>query len=166
MGCYTTVVVGTDGSDTSLRALDRAGAIAGASAARLVIVTAYQPASNNDIRKAADALRDDVYQVLGSAPAEAMLGDAAVRARSAGAGWVDTLAVQGNAVAVLDTAVTALGAQLLVVGNVGLNTVTGRILGSVPQAVARRVGADVLIVHTGDTRIDPRTTTDRDQPGQ
>jgi len=37
---------------------------------------------------------------------------------------------------------------LLVVGNVGLNTLTGRILGSVPQSVARRSGVDVLIVHT------------------
>ena len=39
-------------------------------------------------------------------------------------------------------------AELLVVGNVGLNTLTGRILGSVPQNVARRSGVDVLIVHT------------------
>ena len=166
MGSYTTVVVGIDHSDTSLRALDRAGAIAGDSAARLVIVTAYQPARNGDIRKAADALRGDVYQVVGSAPAEAMLRDAAVRARSAGAVRVDTLAVQGNAVAVLDTAATELRAQLLVVGNVGLNTVRGRMLGSIPQAVARRAGTDVLIVHTAGIPTAPGASLDRDQFSQ
>ncbi len=49
---------------------------------------------------------------------------------------------------VLDQAVADQGADLLVVGNVGLNTLTGRILGSVPQSVARRAGVDVLIIHT------------------
>jgi nucleotide-binding universal stress UspA family protein len=39
-------------------------------------------------------------------------------------------------------------ADLVVIGNVGLNTLTGRILGSVPQKVARRAGVDVLIAHT------------------
>jgi len=39
-------------------------------------------------------------------------------------------------------------ADLLVVGNRGLNTLSGRILGSVPSDVARRSGVDVLIVHT------------------
>jgi nucleotide-binding universal stress UspA family protein len=37
---------------------------------------------------------------------------------------------------------------MVVVGNVGLNTLTGRILGSVPQKIARRADVDVLIVHT------------------
>ncbi|MCW2597201.1 MAG: universal stress protein, partial [Jatrophihabitans sp.] len=36
----------------------------------------------------------------------------------------------------------------LVVGNRGLNTLAGRILGSVPLDVARHTGTDVLIVHT------------------
>jgi nucleotide-binding universal stress UspA family protein len=44
--------------------------------------------------------------------------------------------------------VTESGADLVVIGNVGLNTLTGRILGSVPQKVARRAGVDVLIAHT------------------
>ena len=39
-------------------------------------------------------------------------------------------------------------ADLLVVGNRGLNTLAGRILGSVPSEAARRAGVDVLIVHT------------------
>ena len=35
-----------------------------------------------------------------------------------------------------------------VVGNVGLSTIAGRLLGSVPANVARRSKIDVLIVHT------------------
>jgi nucleotide-binding universal stress UspA family protein len=61
---------------------------------------------------------------------------------------VRTLAVEGPPVPVLDRAVAEWGADLLVVGNVGLNTLAGRLLGSVPRSVARRAGVDVLIVHT------------------
>ena len=38
----------------------------------------------------------------------------------------------------------------MVVGNVGLNSMAGRLLGSVPSEVSRRVKTDVLIVHTAD----------------
>jgi nucleotide-binding universal stress UspA family protein len=149
MGSYTTIVVGTDGSDTSLRAVDRAGAIAQDSNARqLVIVTAYTPAGKSEVQAAQDALKNDAYRVVGSAPAEDMLREAAGRARRAGAPTVTTLAREGAPIAVLDQAIAELDADLVVVGNVGLNTLAGRILGSVPQGVARRAGVDVLIVHT------------------
>ena len=39
-------------------------------------------------------------------------------------------------------------ADLLVVGNKGLNTLSGRLLGSVPADAARKAAVDVLIVHT------------------
>jgi len=59
-----------------------------------------------------------------------------------------TRAVDGPPVDVLRDAVREHGADLLVVGNRGLNTLSGRLLGSVPSDVARRAGVDVLIVHT------------------
>jgi len=93
-------------------------------------------------------LKEDAYMVVGSAPAESVLRDAASRAAGAGAKNVDTLAVQDAPVHALNRAVAESGADLLVVGNVGLNTLSGRILGSVPQNVARKSGTDVLIVHT------------------
>jgi nucleotide-binding universal stress UspA family protein len=70
------------------------------------------------------------------------------RARAAGADKVETRALKGPPVDVLDQAVADSGADLLVIGNVGLTSLSGRILGSVPQSVARRSGVDVLIVHT------------------
>lgn len=54
MSAYQTVVVGTDGSDSSLRAVDRAGQIAAASNAKLIIATAYFPQSEDS--RAADVL--------------------------------------------------------------------------------------------------------------
>ena len=148
MSAYKKIIVGTDGSATSLLAVDRAGKIAGDSGAELLIISAYHPEGADVVKHAAEALGEDAYQVVGSAPAEGVLRTAAARAHAAGAVNVDTRAIKGAPVDVLDHAVAESGAELLVVGNVGLNTLTGRILGSVPQSVARRSGVDVLIVHT------------------
>ena len=105
MGSYKKILVGTDGSDTSLLAVDKAGLLAADSGAELLIVTAYEPAGKEEVRAAADALKEDAYQVVGSAPAENVLRNAADRVRSAGATKVDTKAVQGPPVDVLDQAV-------------------------------------------------------------
>ncbi len=148
MAAYRTVVVGTDGSDSSFAAVDRAAGVAADSGATLVIVCAYYPASRNDVEKAQDVLREEAYQVVGSAPAEDTLLSARDRAGKAGAKNVETAAVVGDPVDSLRKVVAERSADLLVVGNRGLNTLAGRILGSVPSEVARKSGVDVLIVHT------------------
>lgn len=148
MAAYHTVVVGTDGSDSSFRAVDRAAAVTADSGAQLVIVCAYYPASQSDVEKAQDVLRDEAYQVVGSAPAEDTLQSARDRAIKQGAADVETVAVVGEPVEALRKVVSERSADLLVVGNRGLNTITGRILGSVPSEAARKSGVDVLIVHT------------------
>ena len=149
MAAYQTVVVGTDGSDSSYRAVDRAARIAADSGATLVIACAYHPARAQDVAKAADELGADVaYQVVGSAPAEESVRTATERARRAGAAEIDTVVVDGEPVATLTKVVAERSADLLVVGNRGLNTFAGRILGSVPAEAARKAGVDVLIVHT------------------
>ncbi|GHF21631.1 universal stress protein [Amycolatopsis deserti] len=148
MAAYRTVVVGTDGSDSSFRAVDRAAAVAADSGATLVIVCAYYPASRQDVEKAQDVLGEEAYQVVGSAPAEDTLRSARDRALKAGAGSTETIAVVGEPVEALRKVVSDRSADLLVVGNRGLNTLTGRLLGSVPSEAARKSGVDVLIVHT------------------
>ncbi len=148
MPAYRTIVVGTDGSDTSLAAVDRAATVAADSEAELVIVCAFTPASRDDTAGAEDALKDEAYLVVGWTPAEETLRTAEDRAVAAGATKVRTSAVDGAPVDVLRHAVTESRADLLVVGNRGLNTLSGRLLGSVPSDVARRAGVDVLIVHT------------------
>lgn len=148
MSAYRTIVVGTDGSDTSLAAVDRAASVAADSGAELVIVCAYSPAGRDDTASAEDALKDEAYLVVGWTPAEETLRTAEERAVAAGARTVRTVAADGNPVDVLRAAAEDAKADLLVVGNRGLNTLSGRILGSVPSDVARRSGVDVLIVHT------------------
>ena len=150
MSAYRTVVVGTDGSGSSLRAVRRAGALAGACGARLLIVCAYLPprADEREARRAQDQPGQDAHQVVGSAPAEDTVRTAAEEALAAGAGEVDQVAVVGSPVETLLDVVTRAQADLLVVGNRGLNSPKGRLMGSVPADVTRRSTVDVLVVHT------------------
>jgi len=149
MAAYQTVVVGTDGSDSSYLAVDRAARIAADSGATLVIACAYRAARPEDVARAQDELGSDVaYQVVGSTPAEDSVRAALERARSAGATKIDTVVVDGEPVPTLSKVVSERDADLLVVGNRGLNTLAGRLLGSVPAEAARKSKVDVLIVHS------------------
>ena len=146
MSAYTTVVVGTDGSDSSLRAVDRAATIAAQSGAKLFVATAYFP--QHDDSRAADLLKGEGYMTTGAAPIYAILKEAHERATAAGAKDVEEKPIVGAPVDALVELAEKVNADLLVVGNVGLSTITGRILGSVPANVSRRSKTDVLIVHT------------------
>jgi nucleotide-binding universal stress UspA family protein len=146
MGAYRTVVVGTDGSDSSLRAVDRAGAIAAAAHADLIVASAYFPHGVDG--HAASELRNESYQVTGNAPVYALLRNARDRAREAGAADVKERAVLGGPVDALVDLAEEVDADLLVVGSRGLGTIGGRLLGSVPASISRKARVDVLIVHT------------------
>ena len=146
MSSYKTVVVGTDGSDSSLRAVDRAGALASGPDAKVIVATAYFP--SHDDSRAADVLKDEGYKMSGNAPYYAILQDARERAHQAGATDVEEKAVVGAPITALVDLAEEVHADLLVVGNVGLNSVAGRMLGSVPYEVSRKSNNDVLIVHT------------------
>jgi nucleotide-binding universal stress UspA family protein len=149
MGGYQTVVVGTDGSETSFRAVDRAAALAHDADASLVIACAYSPSHDKNLAHDQDVLGPDAaYQIVGSAPAEDTVSRARDRAVKAGAVNVETVVVQGKPADTLSKIVKDRNADLLVVGNRGLNTLAGRIIGSVPLDVARHTPTDVLIVHT------------------
>lgn len=129
-----------------MRAVDRAGEIAGGSGARVVVATAYFPQSED--HHAADVLKDEGYKATGNAPIYAILREATDRAKAAGATEVVEKAIVGAPVDALVELAESEKADLLVVGNVGLSTIAGRLLGSVPANVARRSKIDVLIVHT------------------
>ena len=148
MSGYTTVLVGTDGSESSFRAVDRAAAVARDAGASLLLVCAYRPMSAREVQDAQDALGGESYKVSGSTPAEDVLRDAADRARTVGARDVDTMAVEGDPVDELIAVVKQRGVDLVVIGNRGLNSLAGRLLGSVPANISHRATCDVLIVHT------------------
>jgi nucleotide-binding universal stress UspA family protein len=146
---YRSVVVGTDGSESSFRAVERAAEVSGAAGATLYIATAYQQQGGASAGAAADALKGEAFQITGSTPAYEILRAATDRAKRAGAQKIEQRAIEGkNPVDALIDLVIGVKADLLVVGNRGLSSITGRLLGSVPSDVARRADIDVLIVHT------------------
>ena len=145
---YTMVLVGTDGSESSFLAVDRAAAVARDTGATLLLLTAYRPMNAREVQDARDALGDEAYKVSGSTPAEDVLRDAAGRARALGAEKVETFAIEGDPVDALVHAVNDRKVDLLVVGNRGLNSLAGRLLGSVPANITHKAACDVLIVHT------------------
>ena len=150
MGKYKVVVVGTDGSDTSFRAVDRAAAIAADSGAKLIVASAFLDEDRDRGGPDPDQLRNEEYRTQGNAPVYEMLHEAASRAREAGATEIEERAVQGAAVDALVQLVEDVNADLLVVGNVGTHTIVGRVLGSVPRAVSHRAKTEVLVVETDD----------------
>ncbi len=148
MTAYRIVVVGTDGSESSLRAVQRAGEIAAQSNARLVIATGYFP--HKEDSRAADILGAEGYKVRGNAPIYGILRDARDRAKAAGVTDIQERAIQDAPVDALVSLAEELRADLLVVGNVGLDArsaIIGRLF-SIPGSVATRAKIDVLIVHT------------------
>jgi phospholipid/cholesterol/gamma-HCH transport system substrate-binding protein len=128
VGVYQTVVVGTDGSETSLRAVDHAGQMAAASDAKLIIATAYLPDTGRFV--------------------SALLRDARARAKAAGATKIEVRSIRGYPVKTLVNLVEEVDADLLVVGNVGFDTLLGQLSGSVAGDVTWWVKSDVLIVET------------------
>ncbi len=154
-GSYKTVMVGTDGSASSFRAVDRAAVLARDAGATLVLVTAFRPMSPREQLDARQQLGEEAYKVTGSAPAEDVLRDAAGRAQKAGAERVDTVAIEGDAVDALVDEARRRDVDLLVVGNRGLNSLAGRLLGSVPANITHKAGCDVLVVHTTGKGVEP-----------
>jgi nucleotide-binding universal stress UspA family protein len=160
MSGYKTVIVGTDGSASSLRAVDRAGAFAAQEKAKLIIASAYishvekggwsRAPSHDHVAdpRAADTLRGEGYKLHGGAPVYEILHDAHDRAKAAGAQDIEERAIEGAPVDALIHLAKDVKADLLVVGDVGLDSVAGRLLGSVPADVARKAKIDILIVHT------------------
>ena len=122
---YRKVLVGTDGSRTAARAVDRAVEVAAASGASLTILSAGRP------DKAAAVVE-----------AEAK--------RHAGAGVdVDTKVVDDDPVAALVDAAATGGYDLLVVGNRGMTGMTRFLrLGAVPNKVSHQLPCSLLIVKT------------------
>ena len=144
---YRRVLVGTDGSASSYLAVERAAQIARGAGAELLIACAYRPMPARERQEAADVLGEESYKVAGSTPAEDVLRGAVERVGD-GDLTVDTIAVEGDPVDVLVGLAKKREADLVVVGNRGMGSLAGRLLGSVPSVVSHRSPCDVLIVAT------------------
>lgn len=152
---YSTIVVGTDGSESALHAVEHAAEIAAALSARLIVVCAYHPLTAKEQSILAAAIGPtSMFQVAGTDAAKEALEAGRQRAVDAGSAQVAATLVKGDPGQALLTVAGEQAADLIVVGNRGINTLSGRLLGSVPSDVSQRAPCDVLIVHTtpGGTR--------------
>jgi nucleotide-binding universal stress UspA family protein len=135
------IVVGTDGSDTAAVALAEAIAMAKAFDLSLHVVCAYKPLPTKSLpSEFADAVHPD------SRP-QAVLDDAASRARQAGVS-VEPHSVTGDpADAILDVA-EQVDAGLIVVGNKGIGSMRRFMLGNVPSKIVHHAPCSTHVVHT------------------
>jgi maltose/moltooligosaccharide transporter len=140
---YDRVVVGSDGTPTSLYAVDRAAEVAQAAQARLVVVTAYRDSAPGGATRV--GMHRDLYGVETGRQALAKSVTELTKER---ARFIEQRLVAGDpAKAILDT-VGADPANLIVVGNRGLGAHEGQLLGSVPGDIVKNAVCDVLIVQT------------------
>lgn len=140
---YGTIVVGTDGSPSSFLAVRRAAAIAAKFDSKLVLASAYYANATEAVSN-----REDSETIVGEPVAEEVLAAAALEANKEGVRDIQAVMKAGSPVVALMGIVKEAEADLLVVGNRGINSLTGRLLGSVPADVARQSQCDVMIVHT------------------
>src|SRR5437588_5835187 len=118
---FGSILVGTDGSDTALTAVRYAIDLAREFGARLQIVSAYEPVSDQRLRsEKIDVPQDLQWMVNPHEDVMKVLRAAQQEAEAAGVQAVETFARQGDAAdAIIDVA-EEQRADLIVVGNKGM----------------------------------------------
>jgi nucleotide-binding universal stress UspA family protein len=145
---FKSIVVGTDGSETATQAVHQAVDLAKQIGAKIELVSAYEPVSDQRLREERTEVPDDLqWMVNPREDVEATLKDAAEVAKGAGVD-VETYARQGDpADAILDVA-EEQNADLIIVGNKGMTGAKRFLLGSVPNKVSHHAPCSVLIIRT------------------
>ena len=122
---YSRIVVGTDGTDRSLIAVDHAARLAAAFSADLHVVAAASPGD----AKTAAKIGHDASKRHGVRVVEHPLA--------------------GEPASVLIAIADEVDADLIVVGNTSMSGRVRKFTGSVPSRLARHSHRPVLIVHAG-----------------
>ena len=140
-----TVAVGTDGSGTASKAVDFAIDLAARYEAKVVFISAYVPVSGSRLkREGRDAPEELQWMINPAEDVEATLRECEERAEERGLSW-SSEARQGDAAKVLVDVAGAVSADVLVIGNKGMER---KVLGSVPNTVSHHAPCSVLIVKT------------------
>ena len=145
----TSIVVGTDGSDTATKAVREAAQLASKLGAGLELVSAYEPVSRQRLREEARQVPEDMaWMVTPREEVEATLNEAKELVTELGVQNVNIHPREGDpADAILDVA-EERGSDLIVVGNKGMTGAKRFLLGSVPNKVSHHAPCSVLIVRT------------------
>jgi nucleotide-binding universal stress UspA family protein len=145
---FSSIVVGTDGSETAGKAVRAAADLAQSVGAKLDIVSAYEPVSGQRLREETrQAPGDTQWTINPREDVDETLAEAAEAVAEAGLD-VSTFAREGDpADAIIDVA-EVRGADLIVVGNKGMTGAKRFLLGSVPNKVSHHAPCSVLIIRT------------------
>jgi nucleotide-binding universal stress UspA family protein len=145
---FSSIVVGTDGSETAGKAVQQATELARLLSASVSLVSAFEPVPNQRLRdERRDVPKDLEWMVNPREDVEATLREAAEGVEGAGV-KVETFAREGDAAdAILDVA-EEQRADLIVVGNKGMTGAKRFLLGSVPNKVSHHAPCSVLIIRT------------------
>lgn len=161
---YDKLLVGSDGSDTAMRAVDAASALAAKLSAIAVVACVYEPPSEAELKAAragsGDALsqwnvsrdiRDTPeefrWRIAGASQAEDVLDRAVSRAEQHGV-QAETRAIRGSPAEALLEVADSEEFDLIVVGSVGMTGAKRFTLGNVPHRISHHAPVDVLIVRT------------------
>ena len=145
---YSKIAVGTDGSETSLAAVRAAASLARLYEAKLVIMSAWHAASGPLLNSSHPDLAS--VAVSEEEAAEQQLLKAKVAAEEEGVSEIELRKVAGVPAEAMTKEVQETGIDLLVVGNKGINTLTGRVFGNIPTEVVRNSSVNVMIVNTAE----------------
>ena len=141
----STIVVGTDGSETAAKAVDFAVDMAERYGSRLVVASSYSPIPEDRLAKEqTDAPQEVKWSINPTEDVDATLREVEEKAQERGIKTVSE-ARQGDPADVLCEIAEQHDADLLVVGNKGMHR---RILGSVPNSVSHKAPCSVVIVKT------------------
>jgi nucleotide-binding universal stress UspA family protein len=145
---FGSIVVGTDGSETARQAVRQAMDLAAKIGARIDLVSAYEPVSDQRLRSERREVPEDVaWAVNPREDVDATLNEAADQIKAAGVP-VETFARQGDpADAILDVA-EERNSDLIIVGNKGMTGAKRFLLGSVPNKVSHHAPCSVMIIRT------------------
>lgn len=142
---FSTVAVGTDGSETAERAVEAAMDLAERYGAKVVFISAYRPIDDARLRREQrDAPPEHHWRINPTEDVDAILREAEERATERGLRWASE-ASEGDPADVLVSLAEKHSADVIVVGNKGMQR---RVLGSVPNSVSHKAECSVLIVKT------------------
>ena len=144
---FTAIVVGTDGSETATAAVAMATELAKVHGATLHLVCAYEPVLPALSADEQEALGELQWLASPGERAERVVAAAAEAARGEGVAVETHVPVGDPAHGLIDVA-EARGADLIVVGNKGLNSPARFLLGSVPSKVVHHAPCHVLVART------------------
>jgi nucleotide-binding universal stress UspA family protein len=140
-----TVAVGTDGSGTADKAVEFAIDLAARYDAKIVFISAYTPVPASRLARERTQAPDDLQWAINPAEdVDATLRACEERAAERGLRWASE-ASEGDAAKVLVELAGSNGADVLVIGNKGMQR---KVLGSVPNSVSHNAPCSVLIVKT------------------